>query len=84
MVRLFNHWFASNTLLQVLFDAVLLFLSVVLAVAFLHRGELPNLGAVVPDALLFALAMVARLWREGGRLAAERAPLAATAEHEAG
>ena len=59
MVRLFNHWFASNTLLQVLFDAILLFLSVVLAVAFLHRGELPNLGAVVPDALLFALAMVA-------------------------
>ena len=59
MVRLFNHWFASNTLLQVLFDAILLFLSVVLAVAFLHRGELPNLAAVVPDALLFALAMVA-------------------------
>ena len=59
MVRLFNHWFASNTLLQVLLDAILLFLSVVLAVAFLHRGELPNLAAVVPDALLFALAMVA-------------------------
>jgi signal peptidase len=36
---------------------------------------------VVP-ALLIALAMVARLWREGGRLAAERARLAA-AEHEA-
>ena len=59
MVRLFNHWFASNTLLQVVFDAILLFLSVVLAVAFLHRGELLNLGAVVPDALLFALTMVA-------------------------
>ena len=37
---------------------------------------------VVP-ALLIALAMVARLWREGGRLAAERAQLAAAAEHEA-
>ncbi len=59
MVRLFNHWFASNTLLQVLFDAILLFLSVVLAVVFLHRGELLSLGAVVPDALLFALTMVA-------------------------
>ena len=59
MVRLFNHWFASNTLLQVVFDAILLFLSVVLAVAFLHRGELLNLEAVVPDALLFALTMVA-------------------------
>ena len=59
MVRLFNHWFASNTLLQVLFDAILLFLSVVLAVVFLHRGELLTLYAVVPDALLFALVMVA-------------------------
>ena len=37
---------------------------------------------VVP-ALWIALAMVARLWREGGRLAAERARLAA-AESEAG
>ena len=40
MVRYFDHRFASNTLMQILFDAILLFLSVVLAVAFLHRGEL--------------------------------------------
>ena len=59
MVRLFNHWFASSTLLQVVFDAILLFLSVVLAVAFLDQGHLVSLAAVVPDALLFALAMVA-------------------------
>ena len=59
MIRLFNHWFASNMLLQVIFDAILLFLSVVLAVAFLDRGQLISLEAVVPDALLFALAMVA-------------------------
>ncbi len=59
MVRLFNHWFASNTLLQIVFDALLLFLSVVLAVAFLDRGELLTLEVVVPDALLFALTMVA-------------------------
>jgi len=59
MVRLFNHWFASNTLLQVAFDALLLFLSVVLAVAFLDRGQLMSLEAVIPDALLFALTMVA-------------------------
>jgi sugar transferase (PEP-CTERM system associated) len=58
MVRLFNHWFASNTLLQVVFDAILLFLSVVLAAAVLHRGELLPLEIVVPDALLFALTMV--------------------------
>ena len=59
MVRLFNHWFASNTLLQVAFDALLLFLSVVFAVAFLNGGEMSTLAAVVPDALLFALTMVA-------------------------
>ena len=57
-MRHFDHWFASNTLLQIVFDAILLFLSVVLAVAFLHRGELGTLQAVIPDALLFALAMV--------------------------
>ena len=58
MVRYFDHWFASNTLMQVLFDAILLFLSVVVAVAFLHRGEPGSLQAVVPDALLFAVTMV--------------------------
>jgi len=59
MVRLFNHWFASNTLMQVAFDALLLFLSVVLAVAFLNRGEVTTPLAVIPDALLFAFTMVA-------------------------
>jgi signal peptidase I len=42
-----------------------------------------RLFLLVVPALLIALAMVARLWREGGRLAAERAQLAAAAEHEA-
>jgi len=59
VVRLFNHWFAGNTVLQVVFDAILLFLSVVIAVAFLNNGELMSLEVVVPDALLFALTMVA-------------------------
>jgi len=59
MVRLFNHWFASNTLMQVAFDVLLLFLSVVLAVAFLNQGDVTSLFAVVPDALLFAFTMVA-------------------------
>jgi sugar transferase (PEP-CTERM system associated) len=59
MVRLFNHWYASNTLLQIVFDALLLFLSVVLAVAVLRRGELVPFEIVAPDALLFALTMVA-------------------------
>jgi len=45
--------------MQVVFDAILLFFSVVLAVAFLNRGDLMTLEVVVPDALLFALSMVA-------------------------
>ena len=59
MVRLFNHWFASNTLMQVAIDALLLFLSVVLAIVFLNRGEVTSLFDVIPDALLFAFTMVA-------------------------
>jgi len=59
MVRLFDHWFASNTLLQVVFDVVLLFVSVLVAVALLDNGHLLNFERVYPDALLFALTMVA-------------------------
>jgi len=59
MVRPFNPLFGSSTLFQVVIDAVLLFFSVVVTVAFLDRGELLNYGLVVQDALLFALAMVA-------------------------
>jgi len=59
MVRIFDHWFASNTLSQVVFDAIVLFLSVVVAVAFLGDGELLSLDVVLTDALLFALTMVA-------------------------
>ena len=59
MVRPFNPLFASSALFQVVIDAVLLFFSVVVTVAFLDRGELLNYGLVVQDALLFALAMVA-------------------------
>jgi sugar transferase (PEP-CTERM system associated) len=58
MVRLFSHWFTSNTVAQALFDAVLLFLSVVLAAFWLHRGNIPDLLQVAPDALLFAITMM--------------------------
>ena len=43
-----------------------------------------RLFLLVAPALLIALAMLAKLWREGGRLAAERAKLATAAESEAG
>src|SRR3954471_19838518 len=58
MVRLFSHWFASATVLQVAFDAVLLFGGFMLAGAWLSRGDLPS-GELLPTALLFAVAMIA-------------------------
>lgn len=60
MVRLFNHWLQSNTIAQAVFDAVMLFLPVVVAAVGLPRGNIPNFLGVVPDAPLFALTMVAR------------------------
>ena len=58
MVRVFSHWFASSTLLQIAFDAILLFLSVMLAAALLNPRDVLRIEAIVPDALLFATTMV--------------------------
>src|SRR5947209_15343335 len=56
MVRLFNHWFASSTLIQVALDAVLLFLLFMVTGVWLAQGTLAvNFFA---SALLFAVAMV--------------------------
>ena len=59
MVRLFNHWFPTNTVLQVVFDAFLLFGSAVVALLWLAQGDLPRVDLLWPPALLFAVAMVA-------------------------
>jgi sugar transferase (PEP-CTERM system associated) len=59
MVKLFNHWFATNTILRVAFDAVLLFGAAVVALLWLARGDLPSLDLLWPPALLFAVAMMA-------------------------
>ncbi len=59
MVRLFNHWFPTNTVLQVAFDAILLFGSAIIALIWLSRGEMPSLDLLWPPALLFAVAMMA-------------------------
>ncbi len=59
MVKLFNHWFATNTVLRVAFDAVLLFGAAVVALLWLARGDLPGLDLLWPPALLFAVAMMA-------------------------
>jgi len=57
MVRLFSHWFPSNTLLQVLFDAVFLVGCVLLAALWLHPGGIEQLEPALPPALLFAVIM---------------------------
>src|SRR5436305_14089712 len=57
MVRLFSHWFPSATVLQVAFDAVLLFCAFMIAGAWLTRGDLPS-GELLPTAVLFAVAMI--------------------------
>ncbi len=59
MVRLFNHWFPTNTVLQVVFDVVLLFGSAIVALLWLSHGEMPSLDLLWPPALLFAVAMMA-------------------------
>jgi sugar transferase (PEP-CTERM system associated) len=58
MVRLFSHWFPSNTILHVVLDTLLLFLSVVLAALWFYHGDVPGMEVVIPSALLFALTMV--------------------------
>ena len=57
MVRLFNHWFAANTILRVLFDAILLVVGFMLAAVWLTRGTLPSVD-VIASALLFAITMI--------------------------
>ena len=59
MVRLFSHWFPSSTVLQVAFDAILLFLAFLFAAVWLNQGDVPNLRLLIPSAALFAVAMIA-------------------------
>ena len=59
MVRVFNHWFPSNTVLHVVLDLILLVISVVLAVSWLSRGGAMEIRSAIPYALLFAVTMMA-------------------------
>ncbi len=43
MVRLFSHWFPSSMMLQIVLDAVLLFVSAILVMVWLNTGQFPNL-----------------------------------------
>ena len=58
MLKVFVHYFPSHTLQQVVFDALLLFLVVLVAVISLASPSVPDWAVFVPSALIFALSMV--------------------------
>src|SRR5512141_1524394 len=57
MVRLFSHWFPSTTIMQVAFDATLLFFAFLIGGVWLTRGDFAS-SELLPSALLFAVAMI--------------------------
>ncbi len=59
MLKVFSHFFPLHVLQQVVFDALVLFIAVVLAVVLqLHGTATPDWRLIVPSALLFAIAMI--------------------------
>ncbi|OYD52661.1 sugar transferase [Thauera propionica] len=59
MLKVFSHYFPSHTLQQVVFDALLLFVVVLVAVGLLAAPGTPEWAVFTPSALTFALSMVA-------------------------
>lgn len=57
MLRLFNHYFPTNAVFQVLVDTVVLFLAIVVA-AFATSDGSASLGVIGPSALFFAIVML--------------------------
>src|ERR1035438_377843 len=55
MVPVFSHWLPANTLVQMVFDLVLL--SLILAVGWFFRDDLVGVAVALPCALLLALGM---------------------------
>lgn len=58
MLKVISHYFPSHTLQQAVFDAVLLFLAVLLAVGLEIHGSDIEWTVIVPSALIFALLMI--------------------------
>jgi len=58
MLKVFSHYFPLHILQQVIFDALLLFVAVVLAVVLQFHGTAVDWRVVLPSALLFAIAMI--------------------------
>jgi sugar transferase (PEP-CTERM system associated) len=58
MVRVFSHWFPGSTVFHVVLDAILLFVSMTLALGWLSRGGAEHWDVILPAALVFALVMM--------------------------
>ncbi|MDD3354554.1 TIGR03013 family XrtA/PEP-CTERM system glycosyltransferase [Zoogloea sp.] len=58
MLKLFNHYVPSSTVVQLLLDASLLFIALVLVFGFQSQVTSSELVAVVPSALTFAVTMM--------------------------
>ncbi len=59
MLRLFNHYVPTTSLMQFFFDSILLFVGIVAAAAMQQNGGLPLPGPIIPSALVFAVVMIA-------------------------
>ncbi|ANQ86352.1 glycosyltransferase [Azoarcus olearius] len=58
MLKVFSHYLPSHTVQQILFDALLLFVAVLLAVFMQLQTEIIEWRVLVPSAMFFALSMV--------------------------
>ncbi|HPI59033.1 TIGR03013 family XrtA/PEP-CTERM system glycosyltransferase [Zoogloea sp.] len=58
MLKLFNHYVPSSTVLQVLFDAMLLFFAVIAVFVLQSKVDGAVLATVVPSAFAFAVTMM--------------------------
>jgi len=58
MLKVFRQYFPTHVLQQAIFDALLLFVAVVLAVILQVHGTEVEWPVVIPSALLFAIAMI--------------------------
>ncbi len=58
MLKLFNHYVPSNTVLQLVFDAMLLFVAVVVVFVLQSRVDGSLIVAVIPSAFAFAVTMM--------------------------
>lgn len=58
MLKLFNHYVPSNTVLQVVIDAMLLFVAVIVAFVLQSKVNGALIATVVPSALAFAVTMM--------------------------